>query len=161
MNGEGTRHRTKKKRTKRKRKTQKNDRQDKARHDAYVSGAKSKNVLTRGASNLGLQGERLAGALNKTKDWQDGLAFDPTKMTGALKGEKEGDLGIDLDKSKTVNAIDAYHEQKRDKAQKEKVKAYQSQQKNALDAKLESVTSSDGKVDTSKLSKSELKAYRK
>lgn len=82
-------------------------------------------------------------------------------MTGALKGEKEGDLGIDLDKSKTVNAIDAYHEQKRDKAQKEKVKAYQSQQKNALDAKLESVTSSDGKVDTSKLSKSELKAYRK
>ncbi len=140
---------------------EKNDRQDKARHDAYVSGAKSKNVLTRGASNLGLQGERLAGALNKTKDWQDGFAFDPTKMTGALKGEKEGDLGIDLDKSKIVNAIDAYHEQKRDKAQKEKVKAYQSQQKNALDAKLEIVTSSDGKVDTSKLSKSELKAYRK
>ena len=102
-------------------------------------------MLTRGASNLGLQGERLAGALNKTKDCQDGLAFDPTKMTGALKGEKEGDLGIDLDKSKTVNAIDAYHEQKRDKAQKEKVKAYQSQQKNALDAKLESVTSSDGR----------------
>ena len=172
MNGEGTRHRTKKKRTKRKRKTpkkrkkedaekEKNDRQDKARHDAYVSGAKSKNVLTRGASNLGLQGERLAEALNKTKDWQDGLAFDPTKMTGALKGEKEGDLGIDLDKSKTVNAIDAYHEQKRDKAQEEKVKAYQSQQKNALDAKLESVTSSDGKVDTNKLFKSELKAYRK
>ena len=58
---------------------EKNDRQDKARHDAYVSGAKSKNVLTRGASNLGLQGERLAGALNKTKDGQDGLAFDPTK----------------------------------------------------------------------------------
>ena len=64
------------------------------------------------------QSERLEGMKSK----QSGKVFSATGLTDAFEGKREGDLGVKLDNSKTLQAVDAYHEDKRAHKEAEKLK---------------------------------------
>ncbi|GEM_PF-2327263 len=134
------------------------ERRDKAQHEGFVTNKKNGNAWQKFGARAGLAGERLNTALDGMKSYKKGMVFNPTGLTGALNGNKEGNLGVNLNNSKTVKAIDKYHEEKRENKKKEQYRAQQEQQ---LKDAIQNATGPDGKVDTSKLTSSQLKAYRK
>jgi len=69
--------------------------------------------LRQKAATAGLAGEKLSQQVSDMKKTQKESVVNLKGVAGVIGGKKEGNLGINLNNSKTMQAVDAHYEQKR------------------------------------------------